>query len=175
MSVTRPAADPTFLDFERVHEQLDEMFLEHQEALVARRFQRAITILEAYERALRIHVRHEDRWLLPIYEQRRCHATPRPKVAASVFSAEHQRMLQILGEICAAVHGFAQADAPPPRDVIRLLDAQCTFKRLVEHHNTREHNILYPCLDQVTSLGERHGSIERCIKESAACHNDHDE
>lgn len=168
MTSTHAPPDPTFLDLERVHGRLEALFLQHQAALMAGRHRRAIAILEAYASAWRVHVRHEEPWLLPVYEQRREHDAPGPVGAASLFSAEHQRILCMLDDILAAVRELARDDAPPVRDVIRLLDNQCTFKHLVQHHHMREHNILYPGLDPVTTADERNDWIERCTEESAA-------
>jgi len=39
--------------------------------------------------------------------------------------------------------------------VIFMLDSETTFKRLMVHHDNREHKFLYPQLDEVTSEAER--------------------
>jgi hypothetical protein len=39
--------------------------------------------------------------------------------------------------------------------VIKLFDEEATFKHVVEHHDLREQNILYPTLDRVTTEVER--------------------
>lgn len=168
MNAIQRMTDRTFLELEQVHAKLDELFLRHQEALVARQYERALTFLDTYEQGLRTHIHHEEQKLLPLYEQRRNSVAISPSVAANVFSAEHARMVQILGDVRVAVAKIAEAKDPTIQALIDLLDFECTFKRLVEHHNTREHNVLYPCLDQITLPPERHHCVERCIQESTA-------
>jgi len=46
--------------------------------------------------------------------------------------------------------------------ILRLLDRQATFKNLMEHHDQRETNILYPALDRVTPETERREILSRC-------------
>lgn len=48
------------------------------------------------------------------------------------------------------------------REIIRLFDQAYWFKRLLEHHDNREENILYPVLDQVTGEAERKELLEKC-------------
>jgi hypothetical protein len=48
------------------------------------------------------------------------------------------------------------------RGILWLLDRQATFKNLMEHHDLREANILYPALDRVTSEAERREILARC-------------
>lgn len=43
------------------------------------------------------------------------------------------------------------------REVSWLLDSQHVFKRLLVHHDTREKEMLYPLLDQVTTDEEKEG------------------
>jgi hemerythrin superfamily protein len=39
------------------------------------------------------------------------------------------------------------------------------FKHLVEHHDLREQNILYPTLDRLTTEAERRDLLGRCLEE----------
>ena len=49
--------------------------------------------------------------------------------------------------------------------MIELLDRERTFKHLVEHHDAREHDHLYPQLDRLTSAAERDELAERLDRE----------
>ena len=48
------------------------------------------------------------------------------------------------------------------RAIIALMDRQFMYKHLVEHHDLREKNILYPWLDRITSDEERVRLIKKC-------------
>jgi hemerythrin-like domain-containing protein len=48
------------------------------------------------------------------------------------------------------------------REIIELFDDEATFKNLMEHHDSREENILYPTLDRVTTAAEREQLLSRC-------------
>lgn len=156
-----------FLDLDHVHEELGHVFLRHQEALIACQLSAAGELLDRFEERLRVHMRHEEEWLLPIYEARRDRKNPMKEVGADVYSLEHKRMLELLAKIRTCLRGLAASDKPAPRDIIALLDRECTFKHLVEHHNMREHNVLYAELDRLTSQEEQRELIGRCTREWA--------
>jgi hypothetical protein len=42
------------------------------------------------------------------------------------------------------------------------MDRQAMYKHLVEHHDRREQNVLYPQLDRITSPEERAVLLEAC-------------
>jgi hypothetical protein len=47
------------------------------------------------------------------------------------------------------------AEEHPEPLVLKLLDRQSFYKRLVSHHDVRETEILYPSLDRITDDSER--------------------
>jgi hypothetical protein len=47
------------------------------------------------------------------------------------------------------------------REILKLFDEQALFKHLVEHHDLREQNILYPALDEMTDEAERRDLLAR--------------
>lgn len=153
----------TFLDLDHVHDQLGDIFLGHQEALILDDLSWAVELLDDFELRLRIHMQHEEELLLPIYESRRVHKTPMKGVGAEIYILEHKKMLELLANIETHLRDLASRCRcqTTPRDIIALLDKECTFKHLVEHHNVREHDILYAELDRITSQEERSRITER--------------
>lgn len=164
---TSGAGGASFLALDRVHAELDELFLQHQEALFAGELAGAGELLDRFVARLRVHMRHEEDWLLPLYEERRERVAAERAAAADVYRLEHARMLALLAELRAALRGLEASGAPAARDVIALLDRESTFKHLVEHHDTREHNALYPALDRLASAEERRELTARCEREWA--------
>lgn len=146
----------SFLSLLAIHEDLGEFFLRHQEALLAGNLSTAAALLESYEQRLRQHIRDEEDLLLPVYER----AGRIPGGAVEFFTGEHRKMLEMLTRLR---HDLSRIEAQPaPRDIIRLFDDAAKYKSLVEHHDQREQNILYPALDRVTGETERTALLQQC-------------
>ncbi|MEJ2239635.1 MAG: hypothetical protein P8X82_15170 [Gemmatimonadales bacterium] len=107
-----------------------------------------------------------------IYEARRERHKATKGIGAAVYSLEHKRMLQLLAKLRSRLQDLARCNKPTSRGIMSLLDQECTFKHLAEHHNMREHNVLYAELDRVTSPEERRELTRRCAREWAALRNE---
>ena len=159
MTFDTQSPEPTsFLALLEVHERLDETFLAHQEALLERDIVLAAEHLHGFGQALRSHIRVEEQILLPVYRR----AEPVRGGAAELFLAEHKKL-------CAFLDRFEQImrqmeDRPPDlkRRILHLLDLETSFKNLMEHHDLRERNILYPTLDRIIEGEERAMLLLRC-------------
>jgi iron-sulfur cluster repair protein YtfE (RIC family) len=151
--------EPSFLVLCRVHERVNELFLQHQEALVESDIARARHRLALYERELLAHMEPEEELLLPVYAR----AGAIPGGPLELFLGEHRKMREFLERFHATL---LELEAHPPdlrRRILQLLDEQAMFKHLVEHHDLRERNILYPALDRVTTDEERRALLRRCL------------
>ncbi|MBI4445304.1 MAG: hemerythrin domain-containing protein [Acidobacteria bacterium] len=143
----------SFLALLRVHEALTELFLTHQEALLDADLDAAQQLLSQFRRRLLAHMTEEEQRLLPIFQERNANV---PGGGVELFLAEHRRMRQMLDEIQEALKRIAEESGlQRRRKIIALLDQEAMFKRLAEHHDEREKNILYPRLDQITTTEER--------------------
>lgn len=150
----------SFLQLLDLHKKLEEMFLLHQEALLSLDVDRAVEILWEYEAKLLAHMKNEEELLLPIYQQR---AGKIPGGPVELFLGEHKKMRLFLQEFHKAiVQMAAEEPARLRRSVLALLDRQFMYKHLVEHHDLREKNILYPWLDRITSDEERARLLKKC-------------
>jgi iron-sulfur cluster repair protein YtfE (RIC family) len=141
----------TFSDLLMLHKVLDELFFEHQRALLRLDLYRASTLLETYEAELLAHMRDEERLMIPLYHER---AKAPVGGAAEIFLGEHDKLRQYLVLFGEELAKLAAAD-DLERGVLFLLDSQHIFKRLLVHHDSRERKMLYPLLDQVTTEQER--------------------
>ncbi|HSP62662.1 MAG TPA: hemerythrin domain-containing protein [Pyrinomonadaceae bacterium] len=141
----------SFSDFLEVHGQLDELFLEHQRALLRLDLLAAGAALEAYTMELFAHMRDEEDVMIPLYRER---AEAPIGGAAEIFLGEHDKMRQYLLLFREELTKLAQAE-DIERGVLFLLDSQHLFKRLLVHHDSRERKMLYPLLDSVTTKQER--------------------
>src|SRR5262245_50993587 len=141
----------SFSDLLELHQQLDELFLEHQRALVRLDLNRAASLLEKYETQLLAHIRDEEGLMIPLYQQR---AAAPIGAAAEIFLGEHEKLRQFLVLFKQDVVKIKKSD-DVERGALFLIDSQHIFKRLLVHHDTRERKMLYPLLDEVTTESER--------------------
>ena len=146
----------SFLSLLEIHERLNELFLSHQEALLAADMPLAAARLAEYEQQLRAHMNDEEALLLPVYER----AGRIQGGAVEFFTGEHRKMLEMLARIREQLTRIE--GEPTPRDRIRLFDEESRYKLLVEHHDQREQNILYPTLDRITDDAERLALLRQC-------------
>jgi hemerythrin-like domain-containing protein len=152
----------SFLSLLDTHEWLDEHFLLHQEALLAGDLTLALELLEQVDEGQREHIRVEEELLLPVYER----AGHIPGGDPQFYVNEHRKMLAILDGFKETLPRLIdEGAANARREIIELFDQGYWFKRLLEHHDNREENILYPTLDRVTSEEERKELLEKCFLE----------
>ena len=151
-------AELSFVSLLDIHKALQELFLQHQEALLDADLMRAGKRLEEFEGRLFDHIREEEELLLPVYER----AGAIPGGPSVLFTGEHKRMQELLAGFKQALSSLKQDPGGRKRGILWLLDRQATFKNLMEHHDLREANILYPALDRVTSEAERRDILARC-------------
>lgn len=152
----------SFLSLLDIHEWMDEMFLLHQEALLAGDLSLALDLLVTVEEGQKEHIRVEEELLLPVYER----AGRIPGGDPQFYINEHEKMLAILDGFTETLPRLIEEEpATVRREIIKLFDQGYWFKRLLEHHDNREENILYPVLDRVTSEEERKALLRKCFTE----------
>jgi hemerythrin-like domain-containing protein len=71
-------------------------------------------------------------------------------------------MLEFLDRFTERLGRLKQDPTNLKREIIELFDEQALFKHLMQHHDMREENILYPTLDKVTSEEERWELLSKC-------------
>lgn len=152
----------SFLSLLETHEWLDELFLLHQEALLAGDLPLALDLLMKVDAEQREHIRVEEDLLLPIYER----AGEIPGGKPEFYLSEHKKMLAILDGFKETLPRLMRENSGENRrGVIELFDQGYWFKRLHEHHDQWEKNILYPVLDRVTNEEERRELLRKCFPE----------
>ena len=146
----------SFRELLQVHARLDELFLDHQRALLRLDLSTALDALEAYETELLAHIQDEEELMIPLYRER---AEAPVGGTAEIFLGEHDKLRQFLvlfKEELAKMERLEDLE----RGVLFLLDSQHIFKRLLVHHDNRETKMLYPLLDQITTEQEREDLFE---------------
>lgn len=157
------AEDLSFLGLLKLHRELDEMFLCHQEALLSLDVRSASEILSQYKPEILLHTKQEEDLLLPLYQAR---AGRIPGGPVELFLGEHKKMMGFIDEFQKAlIRMRLESGSDLKRSIIALMDRESVYKCLVEHHSHRETNILYPWLDRVTTEEERAQLLKQCRKE----------
>lgn len=150
----------SFIKFTQVHEWLDELFLAHQTALLSLELREARRCLDSYEDNLRLHIKDEEELLIPTYGAR---ASDIPGGAVEFFTGEHKKIFRFLAEFHEMLTPLRnQKTLRLKHAIIRLLDREAMYKGLLQHHHAREHNVLYPWLDWLTSEAEREKLLAQC-------------
>lgn len=143
-----------------VHQWLDELFVEHQIALLSLDLSAAVARLQRYENKLALHIKDEEELLIPLYAAR---TSKIPGGAVEMFTGEHTKLNGFVAEFFRTLSALqGQAGNALERGVIKLFDREALRKGLVEHHHAREQNILFPWLDKVTAIDERAELLDRC-------------
>jgi hemerythrin-like domain-containing protein len=137
----------------RLHAPLRRTFFESRRAALHGAFAESLSHLEAFERLLFAHMRDEEECILPLFKAR---GGERPGARAELFEKEHAQMRRLLRGLkrrsrALAARGKGGSDAA----ALILLDRQAQFQSLMQHHDEREKNMLYPVLDSLTSPEER--------------------
>lgn len=153
-----PSASLTRL-FE-THDRVQEAFALHQEALLDLDLQAARLHLETHAEILRAHIREEEVLLLPVYGERTPEA-PGGRVAQ--FTAEHRHLEEMVRGLAGDVAALSLGEPALRRKVIAIFDREALYKHLLDHHDRRERNVLYPVLDRVTSSEERERMLAGCV------------
>jgi len=150
----------SFIQFTKVHQWLDELFLAHQTALLSSNLAEARQSLNLYETNLLLHIKDEDELLIPLYGAR---ASDIPGGAVEFFEGEHKKIRRFLAEFDEMLEQLRNLQKLQLKHaIIQLLDREGMYKGLLAHHQAREHNVLYPWLDWLTSEAEREKLLEQC-------------
>ena len=122
------------------HQEMDELFLQHQEALLEQDWVKAQVRYAAFHTLLLSHIALEDSVLVPLHQQ-----LTKPQWRTLVYTAEHDKVREI-AQIMAD-----RIAAPKPEDkqqrlrwIIKLIDDERSLKNLLEHHNEREEKGMLP-------------------------------
>jgi len=157
------APSGTFLELLDVHARLLGLFLEHQEALLDRDFDRALDRLVTVRREFEEHVRGEEELLAELF----AHTDEVRGTPLDLFTGEHKHLREWLAGFEAVTRELDRAAPGVARRVIDLLDEEALFKTFFRHHDERERNLLYPAFDRGTSDSERRRSIDRVHRRPA--------
>jgi hypothetical protein len=150
-----------FESLRALHRMLDAVFTLHQELLVMLELGLAEDVFDAHLLLLRLHMKHEEDWLLPAY--RALGAWPRfPEV---LYLGQHRKLLAQLQRVRSGLSQYRAAGDASPRAALAILDLETTYKHLSEHHDQAEAQGLFKALDAGMPVSERYWLVQRCSDE----------
>ncbi len=150
------------------HRALDELFLQHQEAVLTGNFDEAGRLLDGFKEPHHLHMRFEDEVLIPKLAE----LGDRGRWRASLYTDEHAKIQQLLSKTEVELRYLGRAELSGSalrREIIAFLDDEKTFKGLCEHHQQREETGILPELDEQTDAGWRAAVIEPFLAAWNAC------
>jgi hemerythrin-like domain-containing protein len=123
-----------------------DLFLQHQEALLAQDFGRALERLLEVRRAFETHVRAEEELFPKLFTDNDVQGTP-----LDLFTGEHKHLRELLTSFEASTRRLDRADPAVTRRLIELVEEEALWKSFFLHHDERERNLLYPAFDRGTT------------------------
>jgi len=120
----------------RDHRACDDLLATAESHVQAKRWPQAVAAWTEFERAQRCHLAREEELLFPAFEQ----ATGHRGGPTVVMRMEHEQMRALFGSLATAVHD---------RDERRFLGLSESLMLLIQQHNMKEEQMLYPMCDQV--------------------------
>lgn len=118
------------------HRRCDLMFIDVERAVQSQAWDQASTIFTQFQRAVLQHFEVEENLLFPAFESK----TGMTSGPTQVMRSEHVQMRELMEDAHAAL---AEEDADD------YLGNAETLLIMLQQHNTKEENVLYPMCDQV--------------------------
>lgn len=127
------------------HRACDDLFASAEAAAAQKNWDSARTLFTRFHEAMEHHLTMEEEVLFPAFEKR----TGMAAGPTQVMRSEHVQMRGLMDDM-------AKAAAASDRDA--YLGLSETLNMLMQQHNLKEENMLYPMSDQVLN-SERDGLI----------------
>ena len=131
------------------HRHCDDSYAAAEEKVAAGRWDEAAQSWEIFRNALETHLNREESFLFPAFEAQ----TGNTQGPTAVMRMEHEQMRSLVS---------AMDEAIVATDADSFLGLAETLMILVQQHNMKEEQILYPMSDQVLSAPD--GLIEQMKK-----------
>jgi iron-sulfur cluster repair protein YtfE (RIC family) len=132
------------------HKHCDELFVAAESAVVDKDWTAAAQLLPDFLAEMEAHFRTEEETLFPAFEA----ATGMTMGPTRMMRLEHAQMRELFGQMSAALAN---------RDARDFAGSAETLLVLMQQHNMKEENILYPMCDR--GLDAQSGELEPVLRE----------
>jgi iron-sulfur cluster repair protein YtfE (RIC family) len=120
----------------RIHHLCDDHFVNAENAVAQRRWDDASRLFHELRTTTERHLQTEEEVLFPAFER----GTGSAQGPTAMMRMEHTQMRELLQ---------AMADSLGARDAARYLGLSETLLTLMQQHNVKEENVLYPMSDRL--------------------------
>ena len=148
-----PTKNPIYAAIDKQHQQMSELFLMHQEALMLEKVDLAADIYQSYQALQLAHLAFENDCLLPELAK-----LESPRWPHTLYQHEHNKIEDLLAKHAQNIENSQTfLDKPNTtaqayrRWIIELFDQHKTLKNVLEHHEQREEQGLLPELNNALS------------------------
>lgn len=141
-----------------VHQALETSFVGHRLALMQVDLPSALRTWRRFSRLLMSHLTTEDEMVAPRYRSSEPPAGWPRGGAPDIIDGEHNKIIARLDALTRALEEIADADRPlreRSAACLALLDRQRLLVNLLEHHDLRERQMVYPHLESVLDDREK--------------------
>jgi len=122
------------------HQRCDDLFVQAEELIANEQWDKGLETFTEFGNALNHHLDMEEQVLFPEFEKQ----TGSSAGPTQVMRSEHVQMRDLVTDMAAAVEQKNQDD---------YLGLSETLLIMMQQHNNKEENILYPMTDQVLAQG----------------------
>ena len=129
------------------HQRCDELFAQAEEAVAKGDWEKAKASFDAFLASMRHHFGMEEEIAFPAFEQ----ATGVSNGPTWMMRMEHEQMREVFDSMASAI---------AVKDADNYLGLSETLLIVMQQHNMKEEQMLYPMADQVLGEG-RAGVVER--------------
>lgn len=129
------------------HQELQELFARHQEALLQGHFDIADEWLQHYIDCQKAHMQIEEAYLFPAFAK----IERTSKWDVSLYEKEHAKIKTLYQNVSDDLDWLSEqklTETQQRRNIIALLDKEKTLKGLNEHHEEREEEAMLKELDE---------------------------
>ena len=117
------------------HQRCDDLFVKAEEQIANKQWDKGLEVFIAFKDAFNHHLDMEEQVLFPEFEKQ----TGSTAGPTQVMRSEHVQMRDLVTDMAAAVEQQNQDD---------YLGLSETLLIMMQQHNIKEENILYPMTDQ---------------------------
>ena len=134
------------------HRRIDRIFIEIEKAITRSAWDDAWTITDSFDQMMEHHFSIEEECLFPAIEQ----ATASASAPVRVMTMEHDQIRYLINILRSAIAEKSHENG---------LSTSETLLIMIQQHNTKEENVLYPMADKTVDTLEQ--EISRRLLEAS--------
>ena len=143
----------------QVHRALEQALERHRIEVMRCDLASARSSFASFADLLRRHIDDEETLIRPWHEAAGAEAPPPRGGSADIVDREHDKLRRHLEEVDRRLSALTEASSAA--SFLALLDRQKVLVDLLEHHDTRETDLVYPCVEAAMPADARERAADR--------------